>query len=149
MSMRFEYDGRFTGWTYEVDDDPRVITKDGEIIDYKTADIDLQNRLASSLDSMEDGFNELEEIDGQFYEMHFDGIYTIRRKVTNAQNIIRGGECRFDPGKACDYILIEDEDGTEIAYVEEMIPEDATEEQADWDQERVNRLIASIRDAQQ
>ena len=149
MSRRFEYDGRFTGWAYEDTHEPIVITKDGEIIDYKTADIDLQNRLASSLDSMEDGFNELEEIDGQFYEMHFDGIYTIRRKVTNAQNIIRGGECRFEPGKACDYILIEYQDGTEIAYDEEMIPEDATEEQADWDPERVNRLIAGIMEALQ
>ena len=149
MSMRFEYDGRFTGWAYEDTHEPRVITKDGEIIDYNPADIDTQNRLDSSLDSMEDGFNKLDLIDGTWYEVYFDGIYTIRRKVTNAQNIIRGGECRFDPGKACDYILIEDEDGTEIAYDEEMIPEDATEAEADWDPERVNRLIASIREALQ
>ena len=148
MSRRFEYDGRFTGWAYEDTHEPRVITKDGEIIDYKTADIDLQNRLNSSLDSMEDGFNKLDLIDGTWYEAYFDGIYTIRRKVTNAQNIIRGGECRNTPGKACDYILIE-EDGTEIAYDEEMIPADATEEQADWDPERVNRLIANIREALQ
>lgn len=62
--------------------------------------------------------------------------------------MVIGGECRNTPGKACDYILIE-EDGTEIAYAEEMIPADATEEQADWDPERVNRLIASIREALQ
>lgn len=62
--------------------------------------------------------------------------------------MLRGGPCRYTPGKACDYIMIE-EDGEEVAYVEEMIPEDATEEQADWDTERVNRLIASIREALQ
>ena len=145
MSMRFEYDGKFTGWAYEVEDAPRLITKDGEIIDYNPADIDTQNRL----NSMEDGFNKLDLIDGTWYEVYFDGIYTIRRKARNVKNIIRGGECRFEPGKACDYILIEDQDGTEIAYDEERIPEDATEAEANWDPERVNRLIAGIREALQ
>ena len=141
MKTRFEYDGRFTGWAYEVEDAPRLVTKDGEIIDYNPADIDTQNRL----NSMEDGFNKLDLIDGTWYEVYFDGIYTLRRKAYNAHVAVNGGPSRYTPGKACDYILIE-EDGEEIAYAEEQIPDDATEEMADWDPERVHRLVCQVRE---
>ena len=145
MKNRFEYDGMFTGWAYEIKDDPREIYYGLKKIDYKTSDIDTQNRLSSSIDSMEDCFNKLELIDGTWYEIYFDGIYTLRRKAYNAHVAVNGGPSRYTPGKACDYILIE-EDGEEIAYAEEQIPDDATEEMADWDPERVHRLVCQVRE---
>ena len=146
MTKRYEYYGMFTGVTYEIGDDPRVIYKNGKIVDYKKSGVELQNRLDSSLDCMEDGYNELREIEGERFEVYFDGIYEIRRKAYNVTQMVQGGESAYEPGRACDYIIIQDQDGTEIAYAEEIIPEDATEVEADWDQKRVHRLIAKILD---
>ena len=62
------------------------------------------------------------------------------------ESMVQGSESAYNPGRACDFILIRDQDGSEIAYAEEIIPEDATEAEADWDQKRTNRLIAKILD---
>ena len=146
MTKRYEYNGMFTGMAYEIGDDPRVIYKDGKIVDYKKSDVELQNRLDSSLDCMEDGYNELREIEGERFEVYDDGIYEIRRKAYNVTQVVQGGESAYKPGRACDFILIQDQDGTEIAYAEEIIPEDATEAEADWDPERTHRLVVEILD---
>ena len=62
------------------------------------------------------------------------------------ESMVQGGPCMYMAEKACDFILIRDQDGAEIAYAEEIIPESATEAEADWDQKRTNRLIAKILD---
>lgn len=61
------------------------------------------------------------------------------------ESLATGGEARQIPGKGCDYIIIKDYTGEEIAYAEEIAPEDETWEDAEWNQERIDRLVADIK----
>ena len=57
------------------------------------------------------------------------------------EGMICGGESRNNPGRACDYIIIKDAWGDEIAYSEELIGESDTE-----DPGRYKRLVKDILD---
>lgn len=62
------------------------------------------------------------------------------------ESLALGGECRQYPGKGCDYIIIKDADDQEVAYAEELVPEDESEQDANWNQPRIDRLVAEIKD---
>ena len=57
------------------------------------------------------------------------------------EGMICGGESRISPGRACDYIMIKDTWGEEIAYSEEIIGDSDAE-----DPERNKRLVKDILD---
>lgn len=62
------------------------------------------------------------------------------------ESLALGGECRQYPGKGCDYIIIKDDADQEVVYAEELVPEDESEEDANWNQPRIDRLVAEIKD---
>lgn len=70
--------GERNGITYEID------TRDERVIDAYGGNA-TSNRIENLLDAFEDGYNELEEIDGEWYESIDDGFVKITRKAYNVR----------------------------------------------------------------
>lgn len=60
------------------------IYRDGEPVDYKTLDHSDQNFVDSLLDSFEDGYNQLEESNGELIEVMTQGVWKLMREAVRA-----------------------------------------------------------------
>lgn len=60
------------------------IYRDGEPVDYKTLDHSDQNFVDSLLDSFEDGYNQLEEANGELTEVMTSGVWKLMREAVRA-----------------------------------------------------------------
>ena len=74
-----------------------------------------------------------------------DRAEIIQDSKSYLEGFATGGEARQIPGRGCDYIIIKDVDGEEVAYAEELVPDDEPQEDANWNQARIDRLVAEIR----
>ena len=78
---------------------------------------------------------------GEEYACDWESPISAEPTGETLEGMICGGESRSNPGQACDYIIIKDTWGEEIAYSEELIGESDTE-----DPERYKRLVKDILD---
>lgn len=60
------------------------IYRDGEPVDYKTLDHSDQNFVDSLLDSFEEGYNQLEEANGELTEVMTSGVWKLMREAVRA-----------------------------------------------------------------
>lgn len=60
------------------------IYRDGEPVDYKALDHSDQNFVDSLLDSFEEGYNKLEEVNGELAEVMTQGVWKIMREAVRA-----------------------------------------------------------------
>lgn len=60
------------------------IYRDGEPVDYKALDHYDQNFVDSLLDSFEEGYNQLEEVNGELAEVMTQGVWKIMREAVRA-----------------------------------------------------------------
>lgn len=60
------------------------IYRDGEPVDYKALDHSDQNFVDSLLDSFEEGYNQLEEVNGELAEVMTQGVWKIMREAVRA-----------------------------------------------------------------
>lgn len=82
MLKRKEYLGDRFGREYEISlDDERIVEKNHEFIDKWEE----ERAVERALGSFEDGYNVLELIDGEWYEVQRDYMLTIKRKAYNVQ----------------------------------------------------------------
>lgn len=60
------------------------IYHDGELVDYKTLSYSDQNFVDSLLDSFEEGYNQLEESNGELIEVMTQGVWKLMREAVRA-----------------------------------------------------------------
>lgn len=77
----------------------------------------------------------------EYAPFDWSGLYTDR----DLDSMVTGGEARAIPGRGCDYIIIKDGKDKEVAYAEELVPEDWDEDKIyDTQDERNGKLIEEI-----
>ena len=75
----------FEGEEYYIDPSKVIeIYRDGELVDYKTLDHSDQNFVDSLLDSFEEGYNQLEESNGELTEVMTSGVWKLMREAVRA-----------------------------------------------------------------
>lgn len=75
----------FEGEEYYIDLSKEIeIYRDGEPVDYKALDHSDQNFVDSLLDSFEEGYNKLEEANGELAEVMTQGVWKIMREAVRA-----------------------------------------------------------------
>lgn len=75
----------FEGEEYYIDTSKVIeIYHDGELVDYKTLSYSDQNFVDSLLDSFEEGYNQLEESNGELIEVMTQGVWKLMREAVRA-----------------------------------------------------------------
>lgn len=75
----------FEGEEYYIDPSKVIeIYHDGEPVDYKTLSYSDQNFVDSLLDSFEEGYNQLEESNGELMEVMTQGVWKLMREAVRA-----------------------------------------------------------------
>lgn len=75
----------FEGEEYYIDPSKVIeIYRDGEPVDYKTLDHSDQNFVDSLIDSFEEGYNQLEEVNGELTEVMTQGVWKLMREAVRA-----------------------------------------------------------------